>query len=59
MTAYRVRLRGCDETTTFVIELSDAEAALLRRVAAVSQEISTYSCEPTLSIEPAREEVTA
>lgn len=53
MTAYTIKLRGCDDGTEFGMDLSDDEAALLRRVSAASQEASDYGCMPTLVIAPA------
>lgn len=53
MAAYEVRLVGCDEVTTFVMDLADAEAALVERVAALSRETSAYNCEPRMTIAPA------
>jgi hypothetical protein len=52
MTAYEIRLSGCDETTSFVMELTSAEAELLQRAAALSRETSTYICEPVMTVRP-------
>jgi hypothetical protein len=46
--AYEIKLSGCDDSTRFVMDLDDAEAALLERVAARSQEASSYGCEPRM-----------
>ncbi len=50
MTAYEIQLRGCDDSTQWVMELTDAEAWLLERVAALSDEISDYGCQPSMTI---------
>lgn len=52
MTAYQVRIAGCDEVTTFVMDLDDAGAALMERAAALSREHSEYSCMPAMTITP-------
>lgn len=58
LTAYEIRLRGCDETTAFVVDLTGTEARFLQRIAARSRETSAYSCEPTMTVSPADQEVT-
>lgn len=52
MTACRIRLSGCDESTQFDMDLDDDEAALLERVAARSREVSEYDCMPTMTVTP-------
>ena len=53
MTAYTIKIKGCDDSTAFGMDLSDDEAALVRRVSEASQEASDFSCMPTLLITPA------
>lgn len=48
---YRIRLIGCDDTTEFVMDITEDEAALIRRVAEKSDETSNYGCMPTMTIE--------
>ncbi len=50
MTAYQIKLCGCDDSTAFVMELTDAEAALLQRVATLSSETADYGCQPEMVI---------
>jgi hypothetical protein len=43
-----------------VTELTEAEAGLLRQIAALSRESSDYECQPTMTISPpADQEVTS
>lgn len=47
---YYIELRGCDDTTPFVMELDENEVNLLQMVAQKSREVSTYSCMPRMFI---------
>ena len=47
---YYIELRGCDDTTPFVMELDENEVNLLQTVAQKSREVSTYSCMPAMFI---------
>jgi hypothetical protein len=53
MAAYEIRLSGCDDTTVFVVDLTDAEAAVADRVAARSRQAAEYGCQPRMTIAPA------
>jgi hypothetical protein len=55
MAAFEIRLKGCDETNQFVVDLTEAGADAARRIAAASQESSNYSCEPVMTITAAAE----
>jgi hypothetical protein len=60
VSAYEIRLSGCDDSNAFVTELTEAEAGLLRQIAALSRESSDYECQPTMTISPpADQEVTS
>jgi hypothetical protein len=48
VTVYEIKLRGCDGSTRFVMDLSAKEAALLQVVAERSEKTSVFSCQPTL-----------
>jgi len=48
---YRIALHGCDDSTIFEMELTDEEFALAERIAAKSEETSSYGCMPTMVIE--------
>lgn len=50
MAEYVITLFGCDDVTVFRAKLAPAEAALVRRLAALSQQASTKDCQPTLHI---------
>lgn len=47
---YEIGLHGCDDSTLMRMELTSAESGLLRRVAKLSEETSTYGCMPTLEV---------
>lgn len=48
---YIIELIGCDDTTSFEMELTQEELNLLTRVSELSKETSTYGCMPTMWIE--------
>lgn len=50
MAAYEIRLAGCDDVTTFVMDLSAKEANLLKVAAEKSREASEYECQPRMTI---------
>jgi|HubBroStandDraft_1064217.scaffolds.fasta_scaffold287526_2 hypothetical protein len=52
MTVYEIRLSGCDDSTSFAMELADAEAELMQRVAARSKEASEFGCQPVMAVGP-------
>jgi hypothetical protein len=57
--SYTVVLRGCDDTTVMKFDLREDEVALLKRIAASSEQTSTYGCMPRLEVfegEPPRED---
>lgn len=47
---YLIRLSGCDAVTKLHMDLTDAEADTVRRIAAASTAASELSCEPVLSL---------
>ena len=51
MTVYKIKLSGCDDSTSFAMELTDTEAGLIEQVAARSKETSEFSCQPTMTID--------
>jgi len=53
MGAYEIRMSGCHDATTFVMDLTDAEAAFLGRVAARAFQASAFECQPRMTIAPA------
>jgi len=48
---YIINIVGCDDETTFVMELTEYEASIILEVARKSQETSTYGCMPKMYIE--------
>lgn len=48
---YIINIVGCDDETTFVMELTDYEASIILEVARKSQSTSTYDCMPKMYIE--------
>lgn len=51
-----IGIHGCDDCTIFEIECSEQERDFLNKVAALSQETSTYGCMPTMKIEVKQDE---
>jgi len=49
---YYINVYGCDATTSFDMELTDAEYEVVDRVAKKCTATSTYGCEPTMVINP-------
>lgn len=47
---YTIRLVGCDDTTEINLELKPAQFELLKQIADLSKQISTYGCMPTMEI---------
>lgn len=47
---YEISLDGCDDSTTFCIQLNKVELKLLKKVAKLSIETSVYSCMPRMRI---------
>ena len=56
MSRYTIRLRGCDDSTSFDVELTDAEARTAVHIAAMSQRASEFDCQPTMIVTPADKE---
>lgn len=54
---YTIKIRGCDDTTRFDMKLSGKEYALVKKIAELSDNNSTYRCMPTLSVEATEEKV--
>ena len=52
-TKHKIELVGCDDTTSFYMELTDGELNLLliKRVSELSKETSEYGCMPTMWID--------
>jgi len=47
---YEINVCGCDDTTTFDMDLTEAEYEVIDRVAQKCTATSTYGCEPTMVI---------
>lgn len=52
---YRISLRGCDDSTIWIRNLTKKEVELLRELEKEADEISTYSCMPILKVEEINE----
>lgn len=50
---YRVDLYGCDDHSRVVMELTDAEVRLLKRLEEKVNRVATYRCKPRLSVRAA------
>lgn len=48
--SYAIQIKGCDDDTTFVMDLTSTEAELAERIAARSRETSQFDCQPTMII---------
>lgn len=48
---YKISIHGCDDSTCFVMHLTDEEVKVIERLSALSKTTSTYGCMPTLEIE--------
>lgn len=56
MATYEIRLKGCcHESTVIEVSLTDLEHALLARIARMTQDVSEFDCQPTMTITPAME----
>ena len=49
-TKIEVRLKGCDDTTTLELNVTDDEWSLLTRVELLSEQASDSGCQPTLHV---------
>ena len=56
MKKYLVTLRGCDDSTYKIIELTQKEYEICHRVLEEVSDESTYGCMPTAYIREAKEE---
>lgn len=52
MSGYSVVVSGCDDSTEVEVELTDTEAATVRRIAGLVTEASEYGCQPVMRITP-------
>lgn len=52
---YLVEVDGCDDSTSLIIRLDDAEFAIIEELASRVTEASTYVCKPTMDIRLATE----
>lgn len=50
MNRYVISAEGCDDSTRALIELDDAEVAIVRRVTDALNARSTYGCQPVVQI---------
>lgn len=53
---YEICLNGCDDDTTFKMELTENEYQFLSRVSEIANKTSTYGCMPRLYVEPYKPE---
>ena len=53
MKEYIITLIGCDDETTFKMDLTDEQFETVKLLGQKSKEISTYSCMPILTIDEA------
>jgi hypothetical protein len=46
MTERKIKVDGCDDGTTVWLDLTDDEYEVIKRLAAATQEESSYGCQP-------------
>ena len=51
-TKYRITLNGCDDSTSFEMDMTEQEAELFRKASDLSIDASQYGCMPTMSVTP-------
>lgn len=56
MGKYEITLMGCDDNTTFEIELTETEKELVDKLCRISKETSTYGCMPIMECAKKQEE---
>ena len=52
---YLVEVTGCDDSTNFIIQASDIEFAVIKKLAERVTEASANGCQPVMSIREATE----
>ena len=52
MAAHRITFHGCDAEWHFDVNLDDHEAALVQRLARMSEDIHDGDCEPYMTVTP-------
>lgn len=50
-TSYIVSIEGCDDTTSFIVDCTEEEYNFLYKLSAISRNVSTYGCMPTIVID--------
>lgn len=51
-----IKIKGCDDTTKIIIDLTEEELKFLEKLAKLSKENSSYSCQPIIEIMTAEED---
>jgi hypothetical protein len=49
---YEINVIGCDDTTTFQVELTKKEFELVKRICETCTATSSYNCQPKMQISP-------
>ncbi len=47
---YKIKLVGCDADTDLIVFLNDEQVKLIKTLSKLSKKMSTFGCEPTMSI---------
>ena len=50
MKSVKITLSGCDDRTTFNLEVTDEELDILKRVSIMSEKESSYGCMPIMKV---------
>lgn len=57
---YLINISGCDDTTSFTMELSEEGVRLIEELSFLSRQASSYKCQPVLTLEkegPSKESI--
>lgn len=50
MSLYKVKINGCDDTTEFIMEMTEEQLELVKSMCALSKSASTHHCQPTMEV---------
>jgi cell division protein FtsB len=56
MAAYDITLKSCDDSLRFEVDLDNRGAALIQRIARMSEDLSDHGCQPYMTVTEHTEE---
>lgn len=59
MAKYLIKASGCDDSTSVIVDLTDAEFAVAERIAKAVTQASFFGCMPRLAVSAASPDVVA